>query len=68
MTRTIADLVSFIHDAERRLADHEPDTEAWLAAQRVVIHARAAYWNAMGEDWDARHPRRTHADRPDWRW
>jgi hypothetical protein len=58
MTQTLADRVSFIEQAERRLSELDPGTEAWRNAQRVVVHARADYWNAMRRDWDLNHPRR----------
>jgi hypothetical protein len=63
MTQTIADRVTFIDTAERRLSEIEPGTKAWLDAQRNIVHARAEYWHAMREDWDGNHqPRREDSD------
>jgi hypothetical protein len=66
MTQTLADRISFIHRIERQLSDCTPESAAWLDAQRVVVRARADYWDAMGQDWDRNHAPRTDANLPDW--
>ena len=58
MTQTIADRVTDIETIERRLSEIEPGTESWLDAQRIVVRARAQYWEAMRQDWDLNHPPR----------
>ena len=47
MTRTIAERAGFIDELQRRLSGLDPDTAAWLEAQRIVIRARAEYWNTV---------------------
>jgi hypothetical protein len=64
MTSNLANLLSYVHDAERRLLATTPRTAAWLDVQRATVHARADYWNAMCQKWDLDHPRLTDSRRP----
>ena len=68
MTRTIAERAGFIDELQRRLSGLDPDTAAWLDAQRILVRARADYWTAMGQEWDLHHASRPGADRTSWRW
>jgi hypothetical protein len=55
MTYDIADLVSSVNQAQRRLLDAIPRSTEWRYAQQVAVHARADYWQAMQVAWDTEH-------------
>ena len=64
MTQNLADLVSSVGKAERRLHEMTPRTTAWLEAQRDAVRARAKYWDARCEEWDRNHPKAADPGRP----
>ena len=64
MTSNVADRLTCVDNAERRLLASVPRTTAWLDAQRDAVHARADYWDAMCELWDFNHPELAISRRP----
>ena len=65
MTSNLADLLSSVNEAERRLRATVPRTPAWLDAQRLTVNARADFWDKMGEEWDRNHTMLTDFPRTD---
>jgi hypothetical protein len=63
MTHDLANLVSSINRAQRRVQHTTPGTAGRLDAEREAICARANYWDAMRVAWDVEHPTVTDAAR-----